>query len=283
MSTDRILRNTGKTLSMSFYSGGSIVDPGTVTVTITKADGTAVVTNAATTGTGAAARSYILAPQANLNVLKAVWTGTVSTVSTSLTSYHEIVGAHLFTEADARAFKIAGQAPLSDTTEYTDAEIALARDQITDIFQQHTGVSWVPRFYRHTFGGDNSYEIILPHREVTSVLSVTIGGTAQTASNYTADPITGVLSATSGVFTAASRTAPRNCVIEYEHGYAYEKDGVGRMALMALMARVVRKSTPDRAMAMTNELGTFRLAKFEPFGIPEVDSWLADHDYRLPV
>jgi hypothetical protein len=50
---EQVLINTPTTLRESWYVDGVIVDPGTVTVTITRADGTVLVSAAATTGVAA--------------------------------------------------------------------------------------------------------------------------------------------------------------------------------------------------------------------------------------
>jgi hypothetical protein len=54
---ERVLRLTPATISNSWYEDGVIADPGVVTVDIARADGTALVTDGATSGTGAAART----------------------------------------------------------------------------------------------------------------------------------------------------------------------------------------------------------------------------------
>jgi 20S proteasome alpha/beta subunit len=54
---ERIGQLTPGSLSQQWYEDGSAVDPGTVTVGITRADGTVLVAaGTATTGTGTAAR-----------------------------------------------------------------------------------------------------------------------------------------------------------------------------------------------------------------------------------
>jgi hypothetical protein len=76
MADSRILINAPATLSVTFYDGGeTAVDPGTVTVTVVRADGTTVVSAAATSGTGTSARTYTLAAQTRLDHLTATWTG----------------------------------------------------------------------------------------------------------------------------------------------------------------------------------------------------------------
>lgn len=284
MQTTRILRNTPATLTYTWEVDGTATDPtpATTTVTITRADGTAVVTDAATTRTGTGIFTYALTPQANLDMLTVEWEATFSSQTTTVKTYAEIVGGHLFSESQARAFKVGSTAVLTAAL-YSDSELAEARDRITDLIERRTGISWVPRFGRFTFNGNGAYEVALPNRNIISLQSVTIGGTAQTIGNYDVDPDTGIVYAKASTFTAATYSTPRNVVIEYEYGKQQLEDGVDRIALRWLMATVVRNNQPDRAMTLNNEVGTFRLAPFDPSGDPEVDAWCASHDERNPV
>lgn len=284
MQTTRILRSTPTTLTYTWEVDGTATDPtgNTTTVTITRADGTAVVTDAATTRTGVGVYTYALAPQANLDMLTVAWTGTFSAQSTTVRTYAEIVGGHLFSESQARAFKVGSTAVLTAAL-YSDSELAEARDRITDLLERRTGVSWVPRFGRYTFSGAGSYDIQLPHRHIITLQSVHIGGTSQTIGNYDFDPDTGVVYSKSSAFTNSTYATPRNVTIEYEYGKQQIEDGVDRIALRWLMATVVRNNTPDRAMTITNEVGNMTLAPFNPSGDPEVDAWCAAHDERNPV
>lgn len=284
MQTTRILRNTGATLTYTWEVDGTATDPtgNTTTVTITRADGTAVVTDAATTRTGTGVYTYALGPQANLDMLTVAWTGEFSGADATVYTYAEIVGGHLFTESQARAFKVGSTAVLTAAL-YSDSELAGARDRITDLLERRTGRSWIPRFGRYTCAGNGAYDLMLPHRDIITLQSVTIGGTSQTIGNYDFDPDTGVVYAKSSAFTHATYATPRNVVIEYEYGKQHIEDGVDRIALRWLMATVVRNNTPDRAMTVTNEIGNMTLAPFNPSGDPEVDAWCANHDERNPV
>jgi hypothetical protein len=284
MQTTRILRNTGVTLTYTWEVDGTATDPtgNTTTVTLTRADGTAFATDAATTRTGTGVYTYTLTPQAALELFTVEWKATFSGQTTKVLTYAEIVGGHLFTESQARAFKVGNTAVLTAAL-YSDSELAEARDRITDLLERRTGISWVPRFGRFSFNGNGAYEVQLPHRNIISLQSVSIGGTAQTIGNYDVDPDTGIVYAKASTFTAATYSTPRNVVIEYEYGKQHIEDGVDRIALRWLMATVVRNNTPDRAMTVTNEIGNMTLAPFNPSGDPEVDAWCAAHDERNPV
>jgi hypothetical protein len=108
---ERIQQRTPGTLSQQWYEDGTVVDPGTVTIGITRADGTSLVAaGTATAGSGTAARTFNLTTThtALLDSLTVTWT---STLKGTLVSYLEVVGGFLFNLADARALS-----PLDSTT-----------------------------------------------------------------------------------------------------------------------------------------------------------------------
>ena len=72
------LRNTAPTFAIQFAPNGTPADVGTVTVTVTRAGGTVIATDAATTKTGSGATTqyeYALAvaQTANLDILRLDW------------------------------------------------------------------------------------------------------------------------------------------------------------------------------------------------------------------
>lgn len=269
------LKQTGATLSATFDG-----DPGVVTVTVTKADGTAIATDAATSGTGTDARTYTLAPQDEPNHLTAVWTGEVDGVATKLTTEAEIVGGLIFTEAQARIFD---DAKLASDSTYPSEAITEARDRITDNLETLTGVSWVPRFRRVELDGDGTDTLIVPNLEVSEVLSASIDGTA-----LTADELADLKPYKDGRIrrkTLGTWTDGKDVVIEYVHGFDHPKDGVGYIAMRWLTHQIVGTNLPRTAIQQIDQLGTFRMAtagEKYPTGIPEVDAWLASHDHTLP-
>lgn len=276
----KVLNATPATLSQTFYSDGDVADPGVVTVTITKADGTALVTGAATSGTGAAARTYDLGPQAQLNDLTAAWTGTVDGEATTLYSKVEIVGGFIFGIAQARAFD---GAKLASTATYPTETITAARDRITDNLETLTGVSWVPRFAREEYDGDGTDTLLVSHYHPTEVLSASIDGTA-----LTSEELADLKVYKDGRIkrkTLGTWTEGEDIVIEYVHGFDHLNDGVDYHALRWLTHQIVGTNLPRTAIQQIDQLGTFRMAtagEKYPTGIPEVDAWLASHDYTIP-
>lgn len=279
MSVQRILVNTPATLTATFYDGETVVDPGTVTVTITRADGTAVVTDAATSGTGAAPRTYTLPAQTQLNNLTATWTGTTRTVVT----YHQIVGGFYAELADIRALE-----GMSNTSKYPTAALEAARTQAEDRFEWATRVAWVPRYARETLDGNNRSDLILKWPRPRQVLSVTTDGTTVTDLTTFRLYSYGVIERTNGVwFLADVYGGGQNVVIEYTHGYDRPPEDI-RWAFLTYVRYLLYETQsriPDRASAFTTPDGTFQLVTAgynRPTGLPDVDAILNAHSHRVP-
>lgn len=283
----RVLVNAPETLSISFFADGSIVDPGVTTLGIVDAAGnTVVASGTATSGTGAAARTYNLAAQSTLNLLTVTWTS--ATYGTQET-YVEIVGNHLFTLYEARQFD--GQA-LANTSDYPTASIEAARNRITDAFAEICEVSFIPRYRYQTLSGDDTELLHLDsrYRPITAIRTVeTRSGTTWTA--YDSDDLAdlffddyGVLyRETRGLFTLGRR----NVRVGYEYGYQQVPLEIKRAALRLLVSFLGATQTDwdPRATSMSNEAGVISLAtpglRGSYFGLPEVDSIL--HRYRRHV
>jgi hypothetical protein len=276
MADSRILVGSPATLSAVFYDGGeAVVDPGTVTVTVTRSDGTAVVTGAATTGTGAAARTYSLAAQSRLDHLTAVWTGAAGRV---VTTRHEVVGGFYAELAEIRAL---------DSLKYPTTLLEVARAQAEDRFEQATGVAWVRRHARDTLSGNGAARMVLPRRPPRSLIAATIGGVA--AGDLTLFRLydEGVIERAGGVtWPKESSGGGGNIVVEYVHGYDAPPADLKQafMTFVRYLLLETRSRIPDRATAMTTEWGTFQLASATSRAtlIPEVDAVLAAYDRRIP-
>lgn len=280
MADSRILISTPATLSASFSDGGeALVDPGTVTVTILRADGTAVVTGAATTGSGAAARTYDLAAQSRLDHLTATWTG--SSGGRKVTTRHEVVGAFYADLAEIRALDALG-----NTSKFPEAALARARWQAEAKFEDATGVAWVPRHDRQVAFGDNTTELLLRWPRPRSLIAVGIDGTAVGDLTVFSLYDTGVIERASGVRWPKGATASGNVTIEYTHGYDRPTEDL-RMAFLQYVRYLILDTTsriPDRASSYSTEFGTFQLvtAGFNrPTGLPEIDSILNEHSHRV--
>jgi hypothetical protein len=237
------------------------VDPGTVTVNVTRLDGTAVVTGAATTsGTGAAARTYLLTSTHTALLDTLTVTFASASLSQSVSETVEVVGAFLFTEAEARAF----DGGAMTEAKVTDAALEEARARITDEFESICGVSFVPRYRLDTFSGLGYVNLALHRMKVTDIRSVeyrTSGAATWTA--YDADDLADIYIEDHGWILRESRgtflTGRRNIRIGYEHGFTQPPHDIKWAALKAARDELIPSNINDRAISITTEQGSEQL------------------------
>lgn len=286
----RILAGTVARLRVRFYRDGVAADPGTVTVRITRLDGSTVTPEPASADVDGETyeATYALAAEhtAELDVLTVTWAseqlGTVTTTA-------EIVGAHLFTLNEARAHD---GADMADPTAYPNHVIEEARDRITDAFEEVCGVSFIPRVRQAVLNGNGTVLLMLPPRvDYLSIRSVeTRSGSIWTA--FAQDELDDVILEPWGGLTRESRgvwpRGPRNIRVTYEHGYDQPPLQIKRAGLLLLRDSIVASNIDQRAMSYTDSAGTYRfitpgLSKNAWFALPEVNAILKEYVDKVPV
>jgi hypothetical protein len=236
---ERILQLTPGTLSQQWYEAGLVVDPGTVTITITRADGTALVTAAATTGTGTSARTYNLTTThtALLDRLTVTW---ASTLKGTLTSYLEVVGGFLVSLADLGTV----------LTGKTAAQLADKRTAIEQRLEKELGYAVVPRYTLESRRArDGVVATRLPLRAVRSISTTS----ASVTTPYSAAQLSALTLESWGVCGVWSRGP---VTIGYEHGEDFPDSDIAEAALLladeaygsALDGRVVRQEADNMAV-----------------------------------
>lgn len=275
----QILRRTPATIAATFYDGSTIADPGGVTATITTATGAALVTNAPAPGTGASPRTLDLsaAQTADLDLWTVAWTSpTLGTVETTV----EIVGAALFTLAEARAFD---KRQLADAAKYPDALLAATRARILDEFERICRTAFVPRFRLLQLDGDGSRNLQVWDTRVTRVRYAAMRYRGQdTYTPLTDTDLGDLFISPGGTVSWDSRgwwwPGNNNILIGYEYGYRQPPAGIRRAALILAVSQLVPNDLGDRTMSVSTEAGTFRLATAgigrSYFGLPQVDAEL---------
>ena len=271
----RVRIDTPATLSATFYDsdGESAVDPGTVTVTITRSDGSAVVTGAATSGSGAAARTYSLAAQTRLDHLTVVWSGSLG--GRRVTTAVEVVGAFYAELGEIRALDA-----LSNTSNYPTAKLERARNQAEDAFEDVTGVAWVRRHARELLDGTGVPRLTLGHQEPRSLIAVSIDGAA--AADLTAFrlyPFSVVERTAGATWPKEAAGGGQNVVVEYTHGFDEPPADLREAFLVYVRDRLLMGNSriPDRASLMSTDFGTFSLVTAggqRYTGLPDVDAVL---------
>lgn len=281
----RILVNTSAVLSRTFAPDGDPTNAdGNVTYTGIDETGTTVFSGTASAN-GSGNYSFTVTPQTQLNRITVTWTGTWSGQTQTVTEYIEIVGAHLFTETQARAFH---DSAMANTTTYPDARIAEHRDRITDQFERLCSVSFVPRYERDRLPGTGTRQLIATKRRITSIISATINGTTQTVGDLVTLPAhTDIIHHTTNTWTKGTDTNPLNVTVEYVHGWDTPPLEITRAALAVLRYQLVESNIGDRVVSLTDETGTMRLAQpgFRGvyYGIPWIDRVLEDFNETIPV
>ena len=283
---ERILRGAPASITCQFLDqDGDPADPGTVTIGVTKADGTVVVASGtATTGTSTAPRAYSLAAVSTLEMLTASWTSSTHGVQTT---HVEVVERYYFSVAAARAWKTGG---MNDATTYTDAQIKAGRSEVEQEFERFCW-AFVPRFVRHELmATGRSSALVVPDQKLRSLRSVKeIATDGSTSYTWTAADIAATSVATSGILTRLDGAvwSAGKIVVEYEHGFDSPPPDVLDAAIARLRYRInaQRSAVPDRASSFTSgDGGTYSLLVpgrgSSLTAQPEVDVVLNDPRYR---
>jgi hypothetical protein len=281
VAVQRVLRNTQATLEVTFYSGGVATDAdGAVTVDITRADGTAFATGAASTHGTIGQYKYTLAPQTNLEYFTLVWNGTFGGVAQKITTHTEIVGAFYAPVNDIAAMK--------GLSGFSVAALEEARQWFEDLAESFCARAFVPRFAIDKLDGDDTDTIRLTHIEPRTILSAKVGGVAQTGTATWALYPTGTVIRDTGSFTGGDR----NVQITYEYGADEPDLELRSAALRAIQYRLLGDNLglPAEAMSAAVDvrgpinLGTAQfLGSNRPTGIPEIDLVLTSRSMAVWV
>lgn len=279
---DRLLQATAGTAAVTFYADGAVDDPGVVTVTVTREDGTVLYTAASTSGTGANPRTFNLSPtdSAALDVLRLDW---VSLTKGTLTTRVEIVGGFLTTLSALR-----DTPPLNNAVTYGTADLIAGRTLAETALEDAAGVAFVPRYFRMKVDGTGTCDILLPPRPLT-ITSVVVGASSQsTGTTLTADQVSDLECYDDGrVYNPRGwAEGRRNVHVKGTHGYSSPPPRVG-LAVCKLAKRfLVDGVVNDRATSMTNEHGGFTYlltagVKDQVFDTPEALAVLAVYGVRF--
>lgn len=282
----QILAGTAAVLSWQpVNSDGEPADPGTVTVGVTRSDGTEVIAPAtATVGSGAAARTVAVtvAQTAQVDFLTATWTVSGATVATTV---HEVIGAYLLTRAEfiAREPKMGATTAPSFSRHRRDAD---------DFLKQETRRGLTPRFaVERIDAGRGGATRILRYPDLRAVRWANQIGASGTVTALTAAQIASIGPDGAGMATLRDGSVWLAGIVEvgYEHGYDRAPfDVVGAAA--AYLRYLVGGGTsgvPVRATSYSDgQGGVTQLATpgLGPFitGIPEVDQMIESHRWSVP-
>lgn len=281
---ERIPQGRSATLTMTFEQDGTATDPepDLATVTITRADGTALVPQGLVDDQGEGIAMITLTPEetADLDILQVDWFSTFGNKLQEFTTYTEIVGGFMFSLSQARQVE-----PLDRVDRYTTQQILAVRSLVESTLEQATGRAFVPRFTVETLNGTGTSNLFLSKPDVRRIRSVTADGTA-----YTVGQISELGFNPSGLLTLASGYWPAgtgNVTVMYEHGMAFTPPRVTQAALRLARSWLVSGPIDDRTSTFsTVEGGTYSLTIPGPdgtTGLPEVDAVISQYSMRTLV
>lgn len=289
---EQVLVGTPATLTGKFYDqDGELAEPtGTITATVTGADGTVVLAagTATTAGTtGVRTVSLTAAQNSRLDLLTVEWTNGTTTRTTTV----EVVGGYY---ASVRTIREADDV-LADTRKYPAALIVEARRRVESEFEDLCGVSFVPRYRRWRTSGKGTHALHLPDtmlRKVRKVRDYGLGLSPTSYYDFTATELAAIPADSQGI---AWRTdgffysrGTDNVVIDYEHGYDRPPSDLDSAFMLRVRDVLNRhnRGVPDRATTFTSDVGgTYSLLVAgrggSLTGIPDVDVVLKRYSMRL--
>jgi hypothetical protein len=252
----RVIAGTASTLSWSQIGGdGEPVDPGTVTITVTRADGTAVATAQATSGAGTAARTYALtaAQTATLDRLTATWTASGVTLARTEV---DVVAAPWFSNAELRAT----HPSLRTVDTYTAALISAARLYVESMIERVTNRRFSLGYDLCMIPGVTGYDLVLPVVNVRTVRSAALYSDPSATPSETlgATELAAIPAAAHGVITRYSGTWNATWVkVGVEHGYSVPPPDIKRAAM-----RLCKDVLEDAKSVMPDQAATWNSTDF---------------------
>lgn len=274
----RIRQSAAATIQVVFTDQyGSPAEPGgAVTVTITRADGTVVVTSAATVTGATGVRTYQLsaAQTAQLDVLTAAWVD--ASTSATWTTYHRVVGGFVFLLSAARTDV------LTDTDKYPDSLLAAKRDEVEEELEWICDRSVVPTFARVTIDGTGTNRIATRVHDIRSIRGITtydvVGSTGVV---FTADDLAAISTFPDGTLCRTDGSVfpfgVGNVVVDLEYGLNAADAQLATAALTRLrsLLTVGVSQIPERTRSWTDPHGnTYQFTGPDAYrtGIDSVDA-----------
>lgn len=244
-----------RTLTVDFGA----VATGNVLVDVAREDGTVLVDDAIAADASGGAYTYTLTAGhvAEVDRLKATFTGTIAGVTRSLVEYVDIAGGYYFLLPELRALP-----QMADAAKYPDIDLERARAEAEDIIDRNCDTSFVERYRREAHPGTGG-RVLVVDQWLQRLLSVTVDGVIVPVADVKAFPRTIELDRQAG--WPASTATTRNVVVRYAAAWdpAPEAD-LRRLALQIARGRLLsqqRTGVPAQAITVTNEAGTFQLGQ----------------------
>lgn len=281
----RVAQNSQHTLAVDLeVDGEPTAATGDVSIEVLRADGTVLTSGTASARIDPGRYEFTLTPAqtADLDFLEARWTATLDGAEQIITTWAEVVGAHVVSIAEMRRHE-----PLDDDTTYTADALTRARDLATYALERACNRGFTTHYARETIQPSGTSYLPLRGRLVRSASSVTVGATA-----LDADGLAAVFADRAGYLYRSSGWAyGSNVTVEYLHGEQVAHPEVAR-AICLIAAEILFEDAldgdgsaiPDRATSISSEAGTFSLVTpgvgSAAFSLPEVNAVV--EQWRIP-
>jgi hypothetical protein len=262
----------------------STTDPGTVTVSVARADGSVLVAPGAATATSGSERTYTLSGGLNtlLDQLTVTWTAAAATIGTTVI---DVVGGVFFTVDEIRA----AVPILANATDDTAATLIQARAEVEALFERAVGgtLSFVPRFDTATMYHRGERMLRLPHYFLRRVRWARYWYSTDTYTVVDPVQLATIQPNEAGLALLYDDTdswPTGRLVVGYEHGMDAPPPDVKHQAFAAVRRQVsqFRSAVDSRAISYTGpngEVQRFPTPGLGPWvtGVPEIDEVLKSY------
>lgn len=277
----RVIAGAAATLSFQGVDQyGEPADPGTVTVEITRADGTELVASGtATTGSGSSPRTYALTASqtAELDRLTAVWSVSSTAIAQTVI---DVVGGVYVSQTQAAAME-----PTLGTSGTSTAVFRTARSEVETMFEDSCRRAFVPRLTVEYLDGSGLSSLVLRYPQLRRVRWVLVDG-----EELDSDLVDAIPADPAGVAKLDGCWPRCRVTVGYEHGFQTPPADVVHAAVHAIryQTNTFRAGITDRAISYQPiEGGNVVIATpgLGPWvtGIPAVDEVLKRYRWSRPV
>jgi hypothetical protein len=286
MSLVRVMRTAAATLTRTVYVDETPTDMAAPpAVTVTRLDGTVVVSGTATKpGSTTGIYTYTLpggptSPGSatwQLDHLDVTWAGSLAGAAVTMVDRVEVVGGFLFGLAEARA----SDPSLASQTTYPTAALAAARVLVEQECELICRQAFVPRFRRYVTNGTGLRALQLPDPHLRVLRAAKVAWvTGQPLVALGAGDLANTVVTDEGVAVRGYNIWPfgtGNVLFEYEYGPDQPPEDLRQAAMARLRYRLNtnRSGLPSNVSSYTTQEGTFRVMQpgARRTGDPEVDA-----------
>lgn len=296
----RVARSAPATLTHAFVVGETLtdVDSGSVTLTLTDANGTVVVNAATATHAGLGTYTYAMAGQSQLADYTAAWSGLFGGSTVTETDHVQIVGGFFFNLLTART---SDPVNLADPAKFSTAMLDRVRQEVEDECEMICDRAFVPRYRRMVLNGTGTTRLLLTDPEwaaegrsiadVRTVRSVLVAPQlGQTFVALTAGELAACAVMADGSLKRVDGNiwteGTQNVIVELEFGLDAPPSDLVTASLTRLRDRlaIAYSAIPDRATSfhLADGGAAFRLDMPDTFktGLPMVDAVYARYSRR---